>query len=523
MRRVIRFATLLLALSATLAAADRPNIIVMMVDDMGWSDLGCYGSEIRTPHFDRLAGEGVRLTGFHNTSRCCPSRASILTGLYPHQTGLGQFVGTVDATSPGYQGAITRPCVTFAEVLGAAGYATCMSGKWHVGDPGPQQRGFQHNDAIFMGGAGSYFLQNPDKSWNPTFYATDHYADAVVRHIQAQAGRQPFVIYWAPTAPHWPLHAKAEDMAPYRGAYAAGPKVVAEARHRRQVELGLVRRDAPWTPPGDLDLPIEIKGRSPVMLDTEVVTRPWPKDRFGPTRPATSTTEPMEVYAGMIARLDQGLGRVLAALEAAGVSDDTLILFCSDNGACEEPAGLPRAWAAVASTPFLRYKKSAYEGGVATPCIIRWPKRTPAAQRGSINATTGHLVDIMATVADAGQAAIPATDVQGRSVPPCEGRSLLGVLSGEVVPMKAPVFIEHGGNCAVITQRWKLTSDHQEAWHLYDRDRDTYERTDLAAAHPEVVQDLATQWQAWADRVGAKRGGAVLPKNKSKGGNAGEG
>ena len=402
-----------LAPRAASAPQDRPNIIIILADDMGYSDIGCYGGEIKTPNLDRLASNGIRFTQFYCAARCCPTRASLLTGLYPHQAGIGHMTSedakqTFDYGYPGYHGYLNRNCVTIAEVLRPAGYRTLMAGKWHVGTfegMWPLDRGFDRYYGLIRG-ASNYFKPAPDKllmrGRTPIkppddFYATDNYTDAAVEFVNEaldDAGK-PFFLYLAYTSPHWPLHAHAEDVAKYRGTYKVGWDAVRKARLERMVDMGLIRpewaltdRDAPaWT---------EIPAKKQDEMDHR-----------------------MAIYAAQVDRMDQNIGRVVKTLEQRGALDNTLILFLSDNGACaegrmlgggpKEMLGKPegwvlsygQAWANASNTPFKRYKHWVHEGGISTPLIAHWPARI--TDRGAFRRTPGHLVDLMATLCGRGR------------------------------------------------------------------------------------------------------------------------
>lgn len=503
----------------------RPNIIVCMVDDMGYSDSAPFGGEIDTPNLSRLAREGVRFNNFQNCSRCCPSRASILTGLYPHQAGVGFMTAKTDL--PAYQGGLFRPCTTLAEVTRSVGYTTAISGKWHL-QPHPRQVGFEVVETWFAAGATSYFQPfdgegRPSTVSDSTFYATDYFADGVVRFIEKSADQGPFFVYWTPTAPHYPIHAKAKEVAKYRPRYAGmKPADLARQRFRRIIEMGLFDPQHPWDVPEgvlaanpnwfteyrlDTDPPGQAEGYRPIGGKSKV---------YDPYANCRDMAESMAIYAAMIDCFDQGLGRVLTALEAAGVRDNTLIIFCSDNGCSDEIYNIGPPLAQACNTPFRKAKKSAYFGGTASPFIIYWPQATADQQRGAINRSFAHLPDIMATVLEASRATWPERDGNGRPVPQPEGRSLLPALRGATIPLRNPIFLEHEGNCAVITEHWKATSDKQEPWQLYDLTQDRFERINLAAKHPERVEQLATAWQHWANRVGALRSGQPkLPKVKA--------
>ncbi len=518
----------------------RPDILVVMVDDMGFSDIGCFGAEIATPHLDRLAGDGLRMSAFYNCARCCPTRAALLTGVHPHQAGIGQM--TKDGGTRAYQGYLRDDVMTTAEVLQAQGYATWMSGKWHVGGdyavhlrqqwqaagdathPLPTQRGFDRYYGTLCG-AGSYFQPpcclDQDRfidDFPEDYYYTDAVSDRAVDFIdEACAAGRRFYGYVAYTAPHWPLHAREEDIAAYRGRYAAGWDVLREERLARLREMGLL--DAGWQlSPRDED------------------SRPWD------TAPNQAwEAERMAVYAAQITAMDRGIGRIVAALERHGRQDNILIVFLSDNGGCAEflredgepgrwpemyalptnrgtmavvgngpgrmpgPAetfmsyGLP--WANASNTPFRKFKAWTNEGGISTPFVVRWAAGGIAG--GRISHGSGHVIDLAATIEAAVGATRPATR-NGQPMQALEGRDLLPLWRGhqDDVWGEAPMCWEHIGHSAVRRGPWKIVrARRDEAWQLYDMRTDRTELQDLAATHPELVTALATDYQAWAERV----------------------
>ncbi len=518
----------------------KPNIVLILNDDMGYSDIGCYGGEIDTPNLDALAARGLRFSQFYNTARCSPSRASMLTGLHPHQTGIG--ILTYDSGPEGYAGNLNQRCVTIPEVLRGSGYKTYMSGKWHVAgslveptESWPLQRGF---DAFYgtIIGAGSFYDPNTltrgneniehEAQRDSSFFYTDAISDqaaAYIREHAKQSPDQPFFQYVAYTAPHWPLHAHDEDIAKYKGRFDKGWDRLRAERLERLVETG-------------------------------VLDKRWPLTDRDPTQPEWSDAEEkawllrcMEVYAAQIDRMDQGIGRIVAALEEAGQLDDTLIIFLSDNGACAEDIpedvtidelvnklmiarshtrsgepvhfGNDRAvmpgpentyqsygapWANLSNTPFRLYKHWIHEGGIATPLIFHWPNGI--AERGAIRHSPGYLPDIMATVVDITGAAYPAHH-EGREIAPLEGTSLQPVFGGDGAS-RPPMFWEHEGNAAVRIDRWKLVKRYPRPWELYDMVEDRTELNDLAAHQPDRVATMAAQYEAWADRCG------VIPREK---------
>ncbi|MGB3779302.1 MAG: arylsulfatase [Tunicatimonas sp.] len=509
---------------------NRPNILLIMADDMGYSDIGCYGSEIRTPALDLLAANGLRFSQFYNTARCCPTRASLLTGLYPHQAGIGRM--TSDRGTDGYRGDLNQQSVTIAEVLKPAGYRTFMSGKWHVtkhmgqwsGDSSltsthnwPRQRGFDQFYGTILG-AGSYYDpvtltegNTPVDLQDTSYYYTDAISEKAVAYIQESSTKTPFFGYVAYTAPHWPLHALPEDIARYAGRYDIGWDSLRQERLRRMREMKVV--DANW-PLSERDEEVA------AWKDTE--EKDWQARR-------------MEVYAAQVDRMDQGIGRIVRALEDRGQLENTLIFFLADNGGCAEelsegwgkqlfipeetlageavvlgndrtdlmpgPANIyqsyGRPWANASNTPFRLYKHYVHEGGIATPLVVHWPAGIAAT--GEWRRSPGHLIDIMATCVEVGQAEYPQ-NVGGNAIQPMEGLSLLTAFAEDTLTREA-IYFEHEGNRAVRRGSWKLVAKGREGpWELYDMKHDRSETNNLAQAQPEVVQELATLWQRWAEQ-----------------------
>jgi len=518
----------------------KPDIVLILNDDMGFSDLGCYGGEIHTPNLDRLAAGGLRFTQFYNSPRCSPSRASLLTGLHPHQTGIG--ILTYPTGPEGYAGDLNRRCVTIAEALGAGGYRCYMSGKWHVAnsleepsDSWPLQRGFDDFFGTIIG-AGSFYYPNTltrgnrnvdeEAQTDDHFFYTDAINDEAVRQIRehhARHPRAPLFQYVAHTAPHWPLHAHEEDIARYRGRFDAGWDRLREARMQRLVEMGIV--DAGW----------RLTGRDPSQP-------PWEQAEH-----KEWLLRCMEVYAAQVDRMDQGIGRILDALEESGRLDDALIIFLSDNGACAEdipddvtaehmanelmlarahtrageevifgnrPELMPGpentyqsygvAWANLSNTPFRLYKHWTHEGGVSTPVIFHWPNGI--AERGALRHTPCQLTDVMATALELAGVEYPSHHADN-AILPLEGTSLVPLLARDELPERA-LFWEHEGNAAVRLGRWKLVREYPGDWELYDMALDRTETHDLAREHPDVVAELARRYDAWARRCG------VLPRER---------
>jgi arylsulfatase A-like enzyme len=515
----------------------KPNVVLILNDDMGYSDIGCYGGEIETPNLDRLAAGGLRFSQFYNTARCSPSRASLLTGLHPHQTGVG--ILTYDSGPEGYAGNLNQRCVTIPQALKTNGYRTYMSGKWHVAsslttptDTWPLQRGFDEFFGTIIG-AGSFYDPNTLTRGNDNveheakaegFFYTDAISDQAVAYIDrhcAATPEVPFFGYVAYTAPHWPLHAHDADIAKYKGRFDGGWDALREARLDKLVASGLLRehwrlsqrdpRQPPWN-----------------EAEADEQFRAW-------------TLRCMEVYAAQIDRMDQGIGRIVAALERAGRLDDTLILFLSDNGACAEDipedvtvdelvnklmiakshtrAGEPvhfgndthrmpgpentyqsygTAWANLSNTPFRLYKHWIHEGGISTPLIVHWP--AGIKDKDQIRHTPGYLPDIMATILDVTGTPYPDS-WEGQEIEPLEGQSLAPAFARDVA-QRPPMFWEHEGNAAVRIGKWKLVRNYPRAWELYDMEADRTELHDIASAHLDRVADMARQYEAWAKRCG---------------------
>ena len=508
----------LLCVTLTQASADRPNIVIIMADDMGYSDIGCYGGEIHTPNLDRLAFKGLRFTQFYNTARCCPTRAALLTGLHQHQTGIGQMTetpkGARNDNRPAYQGYLNRNCVTMAELLGEVGYHTYMAGKWHLGYHGkekwPRQRGF---DRFYgsIAGATSYFKpqgdrgitldnENLDPPTAPDYYTTDAFTDYALKFLDSREDDRPFFLYLAYTAPHWPLHAREEDIAKYVGKYRdIGWDKLREQRLARQKELGIV--DA------SVQLPPRDEG-----------ARAWSELN---ENQRSQLDYRMAVYAAMVDRMDQNIGRVVNWLEQKDQLENTLLLFLSDNGGCAEPykdlgggkfsdinnanksgaVSYGQGWANASNTPFRKFKVFSHEGGISTPLIVHWPSGLKT-EPGAITNTPAQLIDLMATVVDVTGAKYPTT-FAGHDIHPLEGVSLSSTFAGEKRRPPEWMFWEHAGHAAVRHGDLKaLRPRRGQQWQLYDLSKDRQEQNDLARGLADTTQQMAKKWQAWADRVG---------------------
>jgi arylsulfatase A-like enzyme len=501
----------------------KPNIIVIMVDDMGYSDIGCYGGEIHTSNLDKLAQEGIRFSQFYNYARCCPTRASLLTGLYPHQTGIGYMTSENRSTlatnqriaSPKYQGYLNNNCVTIAEALQSAGYQTFMTGKWHVGTyrPNwPMDRGFDKYFGIIRGAA-NYFKPEPEKLLllndepftitSNDFYTTDAFSDYAVKFIEEADRDRPFFLYVAYNAPHWPLHAWSEDIIKYKGKYMEGWDVLRERRLQRQKDLGLFDKD--------------------LRLSPRDIEAPYWKD----VTDKEDWDLRMAVYAAMIDRVDQGIGRILEKVREIGEEENTLIMFLSDNGGCAEhynpepniPPGPEESntgyylpWANASNTPFRLFKHWVHEGGIATPFIARWP--AIIKQKGTITEQVGHVMDIMATCLDIASVEYPKT-YRGCEIIALEGKSLLPIFQGKERKGHEVIYWEHEGNRAVRQGKWKLVSYYNEShqyrvgsgkrtgeWELYDMEADRTELHNLANQYPEKVKELSSKYVEWAKSIG---------------------
>lgn len=497
---------------------ERPNIILIMVDDMGYSDLGSYGSEIQTPNLDRLAGEGLRLREFYNNAICAPTRASLITGQYPHKAGIGYF--NVNLGLPAYQGYLNKQSLTFGEVLKGAGYSTLLSGKWHVGNDSlvwPKQRGFDRFYGI-LGGGSNYFDDGPmptgrnspvviledNQRQHPkpnSYYFTDEITAHAVSYLDEQSKQaRPFFLYLAYTAPHWPLQALPEDIAKYRGKYDAGWDQIRKQRLARQVDLGIItQKQADAAAVRDADIP-----------DWDALT--YEEKGLWKAK--------MEVYAAMLDRADQGIGRILAKLKDLKKDDNTLIIFISDNGAPAEdvahwgskagrnsgPVGTAgsfesqgKNWAYVSNTPFRSFKAFSYEGGISSPFIAWFPGKI---KPGRLEKGTGHLIDIAPTLYEVAQVNYPTTH-QGTTTSPLPGVSLANLLFNEKpLDNQRPLFWEWAGNRAVRKGKWKLVSIYPSyQWELYDLEADRGETRNVAAQNSNVVDALSLLYFDWAKRT----------------------
>jgi len=495
----------------------RPNIIIILADDMGYSDIGCFGSETQTPNLDALGKSGIKMTQFYNASRCCPTRASLMTGLYQHQAGVGDMVNT--RTQPAYEGYLNRNCVTIAEALKAGGYATLMAGKWHIGqepEHWPVKRGFDHYFGL-IDGASSYFnptmpyrpnqkltiaLDDKEFTPGPNWYSTNAYADYAVKFIDGNKNTgKPFFLYMAFTSPHWPIQALPEDIAKYKGKYMMGWDKLREARLARQKAMGILPNDAQLSP------------RDSNVPDWDSLS-PEEKDKWDTK---------MAVYAAMIDRMDQNIGRIRAKLKELHQDKNTIIMFLSDNGASSEsikgpgftpevqaannkPASDPTSFTAyeywganVSNTPFRLFKHWEYEGGTATPFIANYPD---VIKPGGIIGRPAHIIDLMATCLDFAKVSYPKT-YHGNTIIPTEGISLAPLLKGQTWAGHDALFFEHEGNRAVRQGDWKLVSQKPlNKWELYNIKTDRSELNDLSARYPDKVATMTVLYNQWAERAG---------------------
>jgi len=499
-------------------ATGRPNIVFIMSDDMGYSDLGCYGGEIPTPNLDALAADGLRFTNFFNENMCVPSRATLLSGMYNTRALRG--------------GALSPRCVTIPEALGAAGYATRMSGKWHLSSVGnaaglPTGRGFQKFFGTILG-AGSFFapasLMRDDKPAekefeDKDFYYTDAISDNAVRYVEQAPKDAPVFLYVAYTAAHWPLHARPADIEKYKGKYAKGWDELRKQRYARMRKLGVIPPNAPLSP------------RHPnVPAWTDEPHKPWQQRR-------------MEVYAAQVEVMDQGIGRIVDTLKRTRRWDNTLIFFTIDNGGCHveyppsrkgaylptktrdgrpmRPGNLPEimpgpedtyqsygyGWANASNTPYRLFKQHSHEGGIHLPLIVRWPGA--GAKPGGVTDQVGHLIDILPTCLDAAGVEYPET-FKGREIRPADGKSLVPILRGRQREGHDALFWNWAKGSAVRQGKWKLVrvkggKKSKSNWELYDLQADPVELNDLAATMPEKVKKLDQLWQTWMKTTKAEK------------------
>lgn len=491
------------------AGNKRPNIIVIMADDMGFSDIGCYGSEIKTPNIDLLGRNGLRFTQFYNTARCCPSRAALLTGQYPHKAGMGEMVG-----SKNYAGYLLPSALTLAEALKGAGYNTYMAGKWHVGEDSlhwPLQRGFQKYYGLISGASSFYELDagrtmledNTRIKPGKDFYATRAYTDKALQYLQqGHAQDKPYLLYLAYTAPHWPLHAPDADVQQYVGTYMMGWEKLRERRYRKMLAEGII---SPKTKLSPLDPAVMAWSQEPQQVK-------W--DRR------------MAVYAAMISIMDEGIGKIISALKAQGELDNTLIFFLSDNGGSAEVphvyreklktmteaqltanvgdrvsyVGYEERWAAASNTPFRRYKQYTHEGGIASPLIVHWPA---GIKKPGLVPDVVHIMDIMPTCLEIAGTTYPSS-YQGHTLLPQDGKSFYPLLEKKKWQGHEALVWEHFGSKAIRQGNWKLVAAKNGPWELYDMQADRTETNNLAAQKPDKVKELHQLYRKKAAAAGVK-------------------
>lgn len=543
---------------------DRPNVLLILADDLGYSDLGSYGGEIKTPNLDQLANDGVRFTQIYNSARCSPSRASLLTGLYPHQAGIGFFAGDKPENPPGYRGQLQDNVVTVAEVLKEAGYSTFMTGKWHVNDPVPTKQGFDEFYGFTHGyGANAWepemMVRLPDDRPEPEFekgefFATDAFNDLAIEFIkqsQQESPDKPWFTFVSHQAPHFPLQAPEKYINKYKDKYKDGWDVLRDERLARMKRIGIILQDTELSPRSSIPRPGVAEDHGvPGSLERNPAWSEIPEDR------QKDLARRMAVYAGMVDNMDDGIGRIIQHLENTGELDNTLIIFLSDNGADAEwgpfgfdlneeilaandkkghgigagTPGLPSklyegeelekmggpgtgiaygsGWANVSNTPWSEYKHYAYEGGIGTPFIMHWPNKIKGEQQGAIHRQPGFLFDVTATIIDVTGAEYPKR-YKGKEITPMEGRSLMPVVEGKTMEERAFVF-EHTGNAAIRKGKWKLVGKNvlnnegmagNPKWNLYNIEEDRSEIYDLSREYPEVMQELEQLFLEEAERT----------------------
>jgi len=529
---IITAAALTALTTASASQPPRPNIVLILADDMGYSDIGAFGSEIRTPNLDRLAKNSVIFTQFYNQARCCPTRAVLMTGRYPHQVGIGEMIdgyaarARANANSRSYDDHLSPDAPTIAEVLRSAGYSTMMAGKWHLGErpsEWPAARGFDRS-FVLIGGAMNYYGGNSstekrtpmaldNKKFVPPrdgFYSTDEFASHAIQFMTdavKQHPEKPFFLYLPFNASHWPYQAPLDEIAKYKGAYDAGWQPIRDARLARLKQLGIVPPDQPMPP---MDYYTERQDSIPH----------W--DKLTPEKRA-EWSRLMECFAAVATHMDAQIGRVLATLDQLGVADNTLVLFLQDNGGADEdpnrplPAGAVIGdrdsyrgydvpWATVSNTPWRRHKTTCYEGGISTPLLVRWPAGIDPSKNGSYVRTPAHIIDLLPTFAALAGAKYQPKNPNVK----LEGQDITPMFQGAPGPADRQFFWEHEGYRAVRDGDWKLISVPPSKktkyitgpWELYNIATDRSEQHNLAAQNPALVQKLAAAYDAWAARCG---------------------
>lgn len=513
----------------------KPNIILIMSDDMGYSDIAPYGGEIETPNLTRLADNGIRFTQFYNTGRCCPTRASLMSGCYPQEAGIGLMTNPpenpreFDYGVPEYQGFLSKNTVTIAEVLQQNGYNTFMTGKWHLGYTDkaqwPLQRGFDKFYGIVPGAANLFKPEYPrgitkDNDTisikDPNYYTTDAFTDEAIKFITSskkENRKKPFFLYLAYNAPHWPIQAPQEVVNKYKGKYMKGWQKLREERYQRMKTMGIINSNWDLSPQD---------ARNWDSLDDE-------KKQEMDLR--------MAIYAAMVDRMDQNIGKLMDSLKANNTLDNTIIIFLNDNGACAEFSELGsgpkeqletkegyvlsygRAWANASNTPYREYKHYLHEGGIATPFIIHWPKGIHKERRGSIINEYGFLPDIMTTFLDFAQAEYPK-EYKGNKIIPSSGKSLRPLLTENIRIHNEPIFWEHEGNKAVRLGKFKLVQMwspiKKDNWELYDMEKDRTEMHNIISKETQTAEKMITMYNDWATRIKVLPWEQVLEIQKNK-------
>ena len=520
----------------TFKKSERSNIILIMSDDMGYSDISPYGGEIDTPNLFSLAKNGIKFTQFYNAARCCPTRASLLTGTYPHQAGLGHMTNPPndikgrDYGSPQYRGKLSDNVITISEVLSNEGYSTFMTGKWHLSffdkNQWPLQRGFDKFYG-FIAGAGNYFKPEAPRFIfegneklnieNDNYYTTDAFTDKAIEYIDksdAYNNGKPFFLYLSYNAPHWPLQAPKEDIDKYRGKYMMGWEKLREERYKRMIEMGLI--DSSWN----------------LSYDDIVSWNSLSEEKRG------EMDLRMAIYAAMIDRMDQNIGRLVEFLKEKNLYENTIIMFLNDNGACAEFDMLGsgdkklletkkgyllsygKAWANASNTPYRSYKRWTHEGGIGTPFIVHWPDGISKDLKGSTVNQYGFLPDIMATCLDLANAKIPEI-FNGNKIKNHSGKSLIPIFKGSKEQIhKEPIFWEHEGNKAVRMGDYKLVQDWEKGiddnWELYNISRDRTEQNNLIDSLPDKSREMISMYNDWAIKIGVIRWDEIQQLRKDR-------
>ncbi|KIO78596.1 sulfatase [Pedobacter lusitanus] len=497
------------------AQQSKPNIVVILADDLGFSDIGAFGAEIHTPVLDKLAKEGLVMSQFYNAGRCCPSRAALLTGLYPHQAGVGDMVQ--NKGSEAYQGFLNSNCATIGELLKAGGYHTIVSGKWHVGlvpAAWAVNRGFEKSFTLQNNGS-SYFnskpLYNDGRTVNflrngqaverqdTSLYLTQAITAFALKSLdEVKDSANPFLLYVAYNAPHWPIQALPEDIARYKGKYLNGWDELRQRRYKKLLELGLIHKEWALSP------------RFEAVSDWNLLSAQQ-KDQWD-TR--------MAIYAAMIDRMDAGIGQILDKLKQIKRDQNTLLIFLSDNGGSADEVkksndviqknGVPGSvnsidsyeapWGNASNTPFRLFKKNTHEGGISTPFIAYYPG---VIEPGIRSDEPAHVIDLLPTLLDVSGLKYPAV-YHGHQLKKPEGHSLVPVFKGKHGSRSDALYWEHEGSRAIREGDWKLVAELNAGWELYNLKTDRTETHDLAEDYPEKVKQLEKKYLAWAAKVGVR-------------------